>query len=298
MSTPPTPAGTRGASVPPDWRSMRELRQGRGLSQTRLAELSGVSERTVRAIERGAVERPQHESLRRIAAVLSYGDSHAQRLVERWTGVSTLRTPQQIGVPGWESLYQRIRARRPEDGGQVSTSLCEATIDRDGTPLVTSHLQVHEAMSPSGPPVVWKLISGMPFDLSTARFEVSTGGVIDDFFVHDEVAALAIRPDPALARNGAFVVEYTIDYRDATRVDRPPEREWMYGANAPLRVAVAIVRFADGPPEKVWRVQGDSATTAERVARVEVAPDGSAQICLQDFVGVYGLQWDADDVTG
>src|SRR5690242_11490067 len=82
---------------------MKELRQARGLSQARLAKLSGVSERTVRAIELGGVERPQHESLRRIAAVLAYGDSHAQRLVERWTGSTMQRTPQQIGVPGWES---------------------------------------------------------------------------------------------------------------------------------------------------------------------------------------------------
>jgi transcriptional regulator with XRE-family HTH domain len=277
---------------------MRELRQARGLSQSRLAELAGVSERTVRAIERGAVERPQHESLRRIAAVLAYGESHAHRLVERWTGAIARRTPQQIGLPGWESLYQRIRARTPEDGAQISTSVSKATLHRDGTPLVTSQLHVHEAMSPSGPPVLWKLISGMPFDIATARFEVSAGGVIDDFFVHGDVAALAIRPDPAIAGTGAFAVEYTTDYRQATRIDRPAEREWMYGATSPLRVAVLVVRFADQPPAKVWRVQGDTAATAERVGRVEIGADGSVQVCLHDFVGVYGLQWDEDVVSG
>ena len=277
---------------------MKELRQARGLSQARLAKLSGVSERTVRAIELGGVERPQHESLRRIAAVLAYGDSHARRLVERWTGATMQRTPQQIGVPGWESLYQRISARAPEDGGQVSTSISDVTIDSDGSPRFTSQLYVHEAMSPTGPPVIWKLVSGMPFDLATARFEVTAGGVIDDFFMHDDIAALAIRPDPAVATNGPFAVQYTVDYTDAVRADRPPEREWMYGARAPLRVAVLLVRFAGRPPEKVWQVVGDSAASAERVARAEVAPDGTVQVCLFDFVGVYGLQWDADDVTG
>ena len=277
---------------------MRELRQARGLSQARLASLAGVSERTVRAIEGGGVERPQHESLRRIAAVLSYGDSHARRLVERWTGASTLRTPQQIGVPGWESLYQRIRARVPEDGGQISTSVSDVTIDAGGSPLFTSQLYVHEPMSPSGPPVVWKLISGMPFDIATARIEVTAGGVLDDFFVHGDVAALAIRPEPVVATNGPFAVQYTVDYSQAARVDSPPEREWMYGTNSPVRVAVLIVRFAGRPPEKVWRVEGHTAASAERVARAEVAPDGSVQICLFDFVGVYGLQWEAGDVTG
>jgi hypothetical protein len=268
------------------------------MSQARLAKLSGVSERTVRAIEGGGVERPQHESLRRIAAVLAYGDSHARRLVERWTGASTLRTPQQIGVPGWESLYERIRARMPEDGGQISTSVSDVTINADGSPLSTSQLYVHEPMSPSGPPVVWKLVSGMPYDITTARFEVTAGGVLDDFFVHGDIGALAIRPDPAVATNGPFAVQYTVDYADAVRVDRPPEREWMYGTNSPVRVAVLMVRFAGRPPAKVWRVEGDTAASAERVARAEVAPDGTVQVCLFDFVGVYGLQWDADDVTG
>jgi transcriptional regulator with XRE-family HTH domain len=292
------PPGGRATTLTPDWRSMRELRQSRGLSQGRLAELSGVSERTVRAIERGGVERPQLESLRRIARVLAYSEGHAQRLVERWTGATAVLTPQQIGVPGWESLYRRIRARAPEDGGQQSSSVSDATIHRDGTPLVTSHLHVHEAMSPTGPPVLWKLISGMPFDLTTARFEVTAGGVLEDFFVHGDIGALAIRPDPVLAGKGPFAVQFSIDYRDAVRNDRLPEAEWMYGANSVLRSAVLIVRFVGRPPEQVWHVQGTGAASAERLGSVPVSPDGSAQLCLHDFVGVYGLQWDAQDAGG
>jgi DNA-binding SARP family transcriptional activator/tetratricopeptide (TPR) repeat protein/DNA-binding XRE family transcriptional regulator len=49
---------------------VRELRIRAGLTQQELAERSGVSVRTVRALENGAVAQPQATSLRRLAAVL------------------------------------------------------------------------------------------------------------------------------------------------------------------------------------------------------------------------------------
>lgn len=276
---------------------MRELRRARGLSQTRLAELSGVSERTVRAIEGGTVGRPQHESLRRIAGVLAYGEGHGQRLVQQWTGTSAERTPEEIGVPDWESLYRRMRFRSPEDGGQWTSLLIHYTIGPDRMLLRSSIMQVREPMSATGPPVIWTLEGGSSFDISTVRFEVTTGGVIDDFFVHGDVAALAIRPDPAIAQRGPFVLEYSTDYSKAVRIDRPPDQELMFGTLWPLRLATTIVRFTGRPPELLWAVQGETAASAERVARLQVAPDGSAQICLHDFIGVFGIEWEWGDET-
>jgi hypothetical protein len=98
-----------------------------------------------------------------------------------------------------------------------------------------------------------------------------TGGVIDDFFVHGDVAALAIRPDPAIAQKGSFVLEYSTDYSSAVRIDRPPDQEWMYGTLWPLRLATTIVQFTGRPPERLWSVQGQTAASAERVAGLHVA---------------------------
>jgi transcriptional regulator with XRE-family HTH domain len=285
----------KGVSLPRDWSSMRGLRQARRLSQTQLAELAGVSERTIRAIEGGAVERPQHESLRRIAAVLAYGEGHGQRLVEQWTGTSAERTPEEIGVPDWDSLYRRMRFRSPEDGGQLSSLVNHVTIGSDRMMLRQSVMQAREPMSVTGPPVIWSLEGGSPFDVSTVRFEVTTGGVIDDFFVHGDVAALAIRPDPAIAQRGPFVLEYASDYSNAVSIDRPPDHEQMMGTLWPLRLATTIVHFMGKPPERLWAVQGETAASAERVARLQVGPDGGAQLCLHDFIGVYGIQWEWDD---
>ena len=265
------------------------------MSQTRLAELSGVSERTVRAIEGGAVGRPQHESLRRIAAVLAYGEGHGQRLVQEWTGTSAERSPEQIGVPDWETLYRRMRFRSPEDGGRWTSLINHFTIGPDRMLLRSSTLQVREPMSATGPPVIWSLSGDASFDISTARFEVTTGGVLDDFFVHGDVAGFAIRPDPVIAQRGPFVLEHSTDYSDAVRTGRPQEPEMMFGTLWPLRLATTIVRFMGTPPQRLWAVQGETAASAERVARLHVAPDGSAQICLHDFIGVYGIQWEWDD---
>ena len=274
---------------------MRELRQAKGLSQARLAELSGVSERTVRAIERGGVERPQLESLRRVAAVLAYGEGHARRLVERWTGTSGELSPQEIGVPGWQSLYRRIGARRPEDGGQLSSSVGHLTVGPDRVPARKSFLEVREPMSATGPPVIWAITSEPSFDISTVRFEVARGGAMDDFFVHGDVAAYSIRPDPAIARRGPFVLEYSRDLSAATRIDGPPDTEWMFGCKTPLRLAVRVVQFTGEAPERVWSVRGETAASAQPQERLQVGPDGSVQICLHDFIGVYGIRWEWGD---
>ncbi|WP_200961266.1 helix-turn-helix domain-containing protein [Phycicoccus sp. Soil802] len=295
----PSPRGERerGVSLPRDWSSIRELRQARGLSQSRLAELSGVSERTVRAIEGGAVGRPQHESLRRLATVLAYGDTHRARLVERWTGGTAHLTPDGLGIPDWEVLYRRMGTRTPADGGQMSTVICELTVGSDRLPRLLRYTHGHEQMSASGSPVVWKLTSGLPFDLSAVRFEVLTGGVLDDFFVHGDMAALAIRPDPLQARNGPFLVEYSVDFSGVEPLADTVEREWMYASTSPLQLGAMVVRFTGDVPERLWSVRGASATTAERQGRIQVAPNGSAQVCFQDLVGVFGIQWEWGDET-
>ena len=294
-----TPKGERDRSIalPPDWRSMRELRQARGLSQARLAELSGVSERTVRAIERGAVERPQLESLRRIARELAYGEGHARRLVERWTGASVELSPQEIGLPGWESLYQRIRAWRSEDGGQLSSTVNHLTVGPDRQPVRSSYLEVREPMRASGPPVIWSITNAPSFDISTVRYEVAIGGAIDDFFVHGDVAAYSIRPDPAIAQRGPFVLEYSKDLSAATRIDGLPDTEWMFGCKTPLRLAVMVVQFTGAAPERVWSVRGETAASAHMQEPLRVGPDGTVQLCLHDFMGVYGIQWEWGDET-
>ena len=234
------------------------------MSQSRLAELSGVSERTVRAIEGGAVGRPQHESLRRLATVLAYGDTHRARLVERWTGGTAHLTPDGLGIPDWEVLYRRMGTRTPADGGQMSTVICELTVGSDRLPRLLRYTHGHEQMSASGSPVVWKLTSGLPFDLSAVRFEVLTGGVLDDFFVHGDMAALAIRPDPLQARNGPFLVEYSVDFSGVEPLADTVEREWMYASTSPLQLGAMVVRFTGDVPERLWSVRGASATTAER----------------------------------
>jgi transcriptional regulator with XRE-family HTH domain len=267
------------------------------MSQSRLAELSGVSERTVRAIERGAVGRPQHESLRRIAAVLAYGEGHGQRLVQQWTGTSAERTPEELGVPDWEALHRRMRFRSPEDGGQVSSVVWHVTVGPDRMPVRRSTLEVREPMSATGPPVIWSVTRESAFDMSTVRFEVTTGGVIDDFFIHGETAAFAIRPDPDIAQRGPFVLESARDFSNAVRTDQPPDQEAMFGTTRPLRLATIVVRFTGPPPGRVWAVQGETANSAERTGRLQVARDGSSQVCLHDFIGVFGIQWEWDDET-
>ncbi|WP_140743004.1 helix-turn-helix transcriptional regulator [Pedococcus bigeumensis] len=287
----------RGIALPRDWSSMRELRQARGMSQTRLAQLSGVSERTVRAIEGGAVSRPQHESLSRIAAVLAHGASHQTRLVERWTGSSTERTHDDLGVPDWEVIARRIGRRRPGDGGRITSALLDITTGPDRVPLECRYTHIHEAMGASGSPVLWKLVGSAPFDASSVRFEVRTGGVLDDFFVHGDVVGVAIRPDPAMAQRGPFVLEYSVDFRGAERLGGAVDDECMYGANTPLQTASVVVRFTGERPARIWPVQGATAATAERGAPLSVAADGSAQLCLQDFVGVFGVKWQWGDET-
>jgi hypothetical protein len=179
----------------------------------------------------------------------------------------------------------------------MSTVVCELTVGADRLARRLRYTHAHEQMSASGPPVVWKLTSGLPFDLSAVRFEVLTGGVLDDFFVHGDLAALAIRPDPVQAQSGPFVVEYAMDLSGVEPMVDTVEREWMVASTSPLQLGAMIVRFTGEAPERVWSVRGASATTGERQGRLQVAPNGCVHACFQDLMGVFGLQWEWGDET-
>lgn len=294
MSTQP-PSGGNGIRLPRDWSSMRDLRKARGLSQAQVGELSGVSERTVRAIESGAVGRPQHESLRRIAEVLAYGTGHQKRLVDSWTRASNSRSSEQIGIPDWQTFFQRLRLRTPAEGGRPVSSISEAKIGSDRRLLERWHRQVYDSMSADGPPALWNLTGGLPLDVSTVRLDVRAGGVLDDFFVNGDIGAFAIRPYPHVARNGPFLLEYSFDFSQTARAELPVEREWMIGFHEAHSVATILLRFTDSWPRRLWTVQGPTATSIEKIADLELAVDGSVQTTVLDFVGVFGIQWEWGD---
>ena len=71
----------------------------------------------------------------------------------------------------------------------------------------------------------------------------------------------------------------------------------MFASTSPLQLGAMIVRFTGRVPERLWSMRGTSASTAERQGRIQAAPDGSVQVCFQDLVGVFGIQWEWGDET-
>jgi transcriptional regulator with XRE-family HTH domain len=62
--------------------ALRKHRRAAGLSQERLAQQSGVSDRTIRNIEGGRVTTPRLSSLRALADALGIGGDERVRLME------------------------------------------------------------------------------------------------------------------------------------------------------------------------------------------------------------------------
>ena len=93
---------------------------------------------------------------------------------------------------------------------------------------------------------------------------------------------MAIRPDPAIAQTGPFVLEYSIDFSAATRTDQP------IGRGVDVRHVRGRCDWRPSscgspgpPPERVWSVQGETAASAERAGTPpRSGADGSVQVCL------------------
>src|SRR5687768_3275352 len=71
--------------------ALRDHRARNGMTQRELAELAGVSVRTVRAIEQGQVRHPRQASLRQLAGVLDAERPRPDRLHIDVLGALTVR---------------------------------------------------------------------------------------------------------------------------------------------------------------------------------------------------------------
>jgi transcriptional regulator with XRE-family HTH domain/tetratricopeptide (TPR) repeat protein len=78
---------------------LRAYRQGRLLSQDQLAERSGLSTRTIRALETGRVRRPQGESVRLLARALRLAGWEREQFEEAVRGSPSAGPPETQPVP-------------------------------------------------------------------------------------------------------------------------------------------------------------------------------------------------------
>ena len=193
----------------------------------------------MRAIEGGAVERPQHGVVaphRQGAGATARATRRAPRRAVDGRRASNA-SPEQIGVPDWESLYQRIRAwRSPEDGGQLSSTVNHITVGAR-SPVASRYSVPGSPRADERHRSAGDLVDRRVTRRSTsrrARFEVTTGGV-NGRLLRPRGRRRTGRSDPTLpspsgARSSSSTRRTSGRPRGSTV---PPDTEWMFGLARP-----------------------------------------------------------------
>ena len=83
---------------------LRRLRRASGMSQQFLADVSGVSVRTIRGLENGAIRHPRSSSLAELATGLQLSVDDADRLVRGWERGDQVPLPEMVAATGVEGF--------------------------------------------------------------------------------------------------------------------------------------------------------------------------------------------------
>jgi DNA-binding SARP family transcriptional activator/tetratricopeptide (TPR) repeat protein/DNA-binding XRE family transcriptional regulator len=257
MSTTPPGSGA------PGHEQLRRLRIRTGLSQRELAAQAGISVRTLRYLERGAIERPHASSIHRLAAALGVSTADLSALLDSTGGAgragvaSTASAPLRIGVLGPLSVHRgpvavevgsamqrnllgllAIQPGQTVGAQEIVEVLWEGEPPRTCVQLVHTHVgQLRRLLEPgrgSRTPgrVLRHVTGGYRLDLEPDQLDLSWSG---------DLAGRARQARSTGATESAFQL-----YREAASYWRGPV---LAGADArlcghPAAVAVARLRIA------------------------------------------------------
>ncbi|WP_026181138.1 helix-turn-helix domain-containing protein [Demetria terragena] len=277
--------------------AIRWLREVSGLTQRGLAEASGVSERTIRGLERGHVQRPHYSSLRSLAKAAGLEHDQREAFLRAWSpdrgrslselnperpdliaAETTIRTEiEERVLATWNTFY--VGADRQRSGARSSVTI-EARRDGIDTyciPLLSDELGVLPQV------YVSETIGCEPLDIH----EFPANGLVVIELGLDrpkqlgEIYALEFALE---APAGSDIMGTSASASDRCQAGRIAQRV--------IDVLVVGVTF-EHPPARVWEIEKIGSAPERVVGDSPLDRDHHAQVVRRHALpGHYGFRWE------
>lgn len=278
--------------------ALKWVREVSGLTQRGLAARSGVSERTIRGLERGQVRTPHRASLRALADAADLDDLQAATFLRAWapdriTSLAELdeRLATLEDVVAEATLqadldehlvasWTRYTYRRGMLAGMETDLVLEA--QRDGVDTyVLPYLHEHGER--------------VDLDLTTTGCRLRTRHAFDRAAI--QVFELELPQPLSRGESCAFSVEFAMPEPASAFCGETSSTVRMVHRTVPLTVVEVV--FEDGPPETVWEIELEQGGRYRRLHEAALSQDGRAHLTRRHApIGAYGFEWTNDDPDG
>ncbi|WP_026181137.1 helix-turn-helix domain-containing protein [Demetria terragena] len=272
--------------------ALRWLREVSGLTQRRLAELSGVSERTIRGLERGQVATPHQASLHALVDAAELDSLQTATFLRAWAPdrVRSLtelsRKLSSVEDVVAEIILQndveehlitcwtRYVVRNEMVRSYTTRVVLEANSDRVDTYVIPFAYQVHEE-----PPRIAITTTGASVQ---QRHHFADIGVI--------VYELHLNRTLMRGESGAF--EFTVTLENYPPPEFSDPTEWFMRLTHRVTPLVVLEVQFESPPDELWVVDLDENGARRKVRTIEVDRHGRAHYVVRDVrAGANGFEW-------
>jgi transcriptional regulator with XRE-family HTH domain len=281
--------------------TLRTLRRDAGLTQDRLAELSGVNVRTIRGIESGTITRPRLSTIDAVTRAVGLSVSARAQVLEE-LGILDSRTTPYDGAVDTPAVLDEVEERlaRSRKDFRAIAVVERAQIGRSRR---VSSRTTEEVLLAQEDGVSRRLIHYDPMD-DTVRIDAMELGSLDNCRLQSAEAAKTGRGkffelalDQELSRGDTYITRYSVDF-DAARADDEPsgigDGAELTGFMRPPDLYVLEVHFdPDDVPRQCTQVyQPRPFLRPTPVRRLRLNTDSSCHIALmRPRPGGHGISW-------
>jgi transcriptional regulator with XRE-family HTH domain len=282
--------------------SLRWLRRISGLTQDSLAVRSGVSERTIRGMERGTVSVPHDSTLRLLAEAADLDEQQTEAFLGSWNQHRYRLTFDEVFGADIEQAIRGAHARSAVET-VVITKWCHDVVDANRRRVRAEHECTIEAQRDGVEGVPFVLISDDSEDLRlmelTPTFGCSTSGRISTS--RTDVFACDLRFPRPLMRGETLTYSYRLDLRSPRHVDSGPDTRdraqdssgtWS-AVLAPVPYLIVEASFLGERPVSAYLQDGGPADSPATHGASFPPTGATLQRIEQNAApGRYGFRWD------
>lgn len=290
--------------------ALKSLRLRAGLSQQRLADRSGVTSRTIRSLEHGAITNPHASTLIALSAALDLDTAQVDELVRAFDGSRAARSFSDVLASDVHaSLDQAIhegRLRSLLDLRNISTSRI-LVVGANRRFLSLTYHHVSEALRAG-------TLSRLHGDSGEAGIDVRLMRTVD--MVGCDIAAEVVDPERnvrivefssgrPLRKGEQITSSFRNDFGNETAPEDPalaeawhrlrPDTRYTTSFVHPVGFLSIAVRFLGEPPRGVWAISGPP----EQYHRDHELPIDSyhsvGATWRSEPAGAYGIEWEWPD---